>query len=141
MAAVLAEAFAEFRAQYTPGAFAATTPGVEAIEQRFGEGPMWVAEQAGVIVGTASAVPKAAELYVRSVAVLPAARGQRLGQALMREVEEYALAQGFRRMLLSTTPVLTRAIRMYESLGFQRSEEGPYELHGMPLLTMVKELE
>ena len=72
---VLAEAFEAFRPLYTPGAFAATTPSAEVIAGRFGEGPMWVAEAQGTVVGTASAVARGDGLYVRSVAVLPAARG------------------------------------------------------------------
>ena len=140
MARVLAEAFAAFRPLYTPGGFAATTPGAEVIAQRFGEGPMWVAEQDGALVGTASAVVKGTGLYVRSVAVLPAARGQRVGQALMAAVEGYAVAQGCQRMFLSTAPVLTSAIRMYEGLGFARSDEGPHDLYGTALFTMVKAL-
>ena len=140
MASVMAAAFAEFNALYTPGAFAATTPGTEAIAQRFGEGPQWVAERDGAIVGTASAVPTGTRLYVRSVAVLPAARGQRLGARLMRVVEAYALAQGFQRLFLSTTPVLTGAIQMYAVQGFERRAEGPSDLFGQPLFAMVKDL-
>ena len=140
IARVLAESFVAYEPMYTPGAFAATTPSAGLIEQRFGEGPIWVAERQGTIVGTASAVPKGTGLYVRSVAVLPAVRGRQVGQALMQQVEEYALAEGFRLMFLSTTPFLTGAIRLYERIGFQRSGEGPHELHGTPLVTMVKEL-
>ena len=140
IASVLAAAFAEFKVLYTPGAFAATTPGAEAITQRFGEGPQWVAELNEAIVGTAAAEPKGAGLYVRSVAVLPAARGQRLGARLMRMVEAYALAQGFQRLFLSTTPVLTGAIQMYAALGFVRRDEGPSDLFGQPLFMMVKPL-
>jgi ribosomal protein S18 acetylase RimI-like enzyme len=138
MAAVLAEAFAEFKTQYTPGAIAATAPSAEVIAQRFAEGPQWVAEADGVIVGTASAAPKGSGLYVRSLAVAPAARGRRLGARLMRQVEAYARAEGFQRMVLSTTPVLTGAIQMYAALGFERSGEGPWDLFGQPLFTMVK---
>jgi ribosomal protein S18 acetylase RimI-like enzyme len=137
---VLSDSFAAYEPMYTPGAFAATTPSASVIEQRFGEGPIWVAERQGTIVGTASAVPKGTGLYVRSVAVLPSARGRQVGQALMRQVEDYAAAEHLRRMFLSTTPFLTGAIRLYERIGFQRSGEGPHELHGTPLVTMVKEL-
>src|SRR5258707_11563575 len=136
IARVLAESFAAYEPMYTPGAFAATTPSASVIEQRFGEGLIWVAERQGAIVGTASAVPKGTELYVRSVAVLPAARGRQVGQALMRQVEDSAQAEGFQRMFLSTTLFLTGAIRLYERMGFQRSGEGPHELHGTPLVTM-----
>ena len=140
IASVLAAAFADFKALYTPGAFAATTPGAEIIAQRFGEGPQWVAELDGAIVGAASALPKEAGLYVRSVAVLPPARGQRLGAQLMAQVEAYARAQGFPRLFLSTTPVLTGAIQMYAALGFERRDEGSSDLFGQPLFKMVKDL-
>jgi short-subunit dehydrogenase len=40
---------------------------------------------------------------------------------------------------LSTTP-LTRAISLYEQYGFRRSDEGPNNLFGTPLFTMVKVL-
>ena len=140
IARVLVESFAAYEPMYTAGGFAATTPSASLIEQRFSEGPIWVALRPGTIVGTASAVPKATALYVRSVAVLPQARGQQVGRALMRQVEDYALSEGFRRMFLSTTPFLTGAIRLYDRIGFQRSGEGPHELHGTPLVTMFKEL-
>jgi GNAT superfamily N-acetyltransferase len=147
IAAVLAEAFAEFKMLYTPGAFAATTPDVAVIAQRFAEGPLWVAAAGAAaagteetLVGTASAVPKGAGLYVRSVGVVPAARGQRLGARLMAAVEAYVRAEGFQQMFLSTTPVLTGAIEMYAALGFVRREGGPADLFGQPLFTMVKDL-
>jgi len=140
MAVVLAAAFAEFRGLYTPGAFAATTPSAEVIAQRFAEGPQWVAEAAGALVGTASSVPQGNGLYVRSMAVAPAARGQRLGARLMQQVEAYARTNGFQRLFLSTTAVLTSAIQMYAALGFARSAEGPGDLFGQPLFTMEKVL-
>jgi hypothetical protein len=43
-------------------------------------------------------------------------------------------------LFLSTTPFLTHAIVLYEGLGFQRSNEGPHDLFGTPLFTMVKTL-
>ncbi len=140
IAQVLAEAFAEFRPAYTPGGFAATTPGAQEIKLRFGEGPMWVAVREGIIVGTVSAVPKGEALYLRSLAVRPDARGQRLGEALVEQAEEYGVTQGLRCLFLSTTPFLTGAIRLYERVGFVRSEEGPGDLFGTPLFTMRKAL-
>jgi len=140
IARVLAEAFAAFRPLYTPQAYAATTPGADQIVPRFAEGALWVAELDGAIVGTVSVVPRGQALYLRSLAVLPAARGRRLGQALVRQAEAYAAAHGLRRVFLSTTPMLTNAIRLYERLGFVRSGDGPLDLYGTPLFTMLKEL-
>jgi putative acetyltransferase len=140
IASVLYESFAEYKPAYAPEAFAATTPGAGIIEQRFREGPIWVALRQGAIVGTVSAVPMDRALYVRSMAVLPAARGQGIAELLLRQLEGYALARNFQRLFLSTTPFLTGAIRLYERMGFQRSDEGPHDLFGTPLFTMVKEL-
>jgi hypothetical protein len=41
-------------------------------------------------------------------------------------------------MYLSATPFLLRAIQFYENFGFARSAEGPHDLFGTPLFTMVK---
>jgi GNAT superfamily N-acetyltransferase len=140
IAGVLAAAFAEYAPLYTPEGLAATTPPTERIAARLDEGPIWVAVQEDTIVGTVGAVRRGEALYVRSMAVLPAARGQRAGEALLREVEAFARADGATALLLSTTPFLARAIRLYKQWGFAYSEAGPHDLYGTPLLTMVKSL-
>lgn len=137
---VLHEAFVEFESSYIHEAYAATTPGTEQVANRFAEGPLWVAVQDGTIVGTVSAVPKGDALYVRSMAVLSDARGLGIGVLLLAEVESYALAHGHKTLFLSTTPFLTGAIRLYERAGFQRTDDGPHDLFGTPLFTMVKTL-
>src|SRR5438128_7510473 len=90
IAATLRAAFAEFEQLYTPAAFSATTPGANQLAERFAERPIWIAERfaerpiwiaelAETAVGTVSAVPRSLELYIRSMAVLPAARGFGIG--------------------------------------------------------------
>lgn len=140
IAAVLRAAFAEYDALYTAEALAATTPPSERIEQRMHEGPVWVAVRQNAIVGTVAAVPQSKALYVRSMAVLPMARGQGVGRRLFEQVERYAAARGLTRLYLSTTPFLTRAIRLYEGLGFRRTNAGPNDLFGTQLFTMEKVL-
>ena len=140
IAAVLHNAFLEYEALYTPGGLAATTPTSDQIRQRWDEGPVWVALQDDIIIGTVAAVSRGATLYVRSMAVLPTARGLGIGKLLMQHLEQFAVAGGHRRLLLSTTPFLTGAIRLYEQLGFQRTEDGPHALFGTALFTMVKDL-
>ena len=93
-----------------------------------------------VIVGTVSAVPKGAACYVRSMAIVPAARGLGLGRLLLERVEAFAASQGHTYLLLSTTPFLARAIRLYEQVGFRRTADGPHDLYGTPLFSMVKPL-
>lgn len=139
IASVLSESFAEYQPLYTPEGYAATTPSAEQIRARWDEGPVWVAVRAGCVVGTVSAVPRGRELYVRSMAVVPSARGQRAGELLLRRVEEFALAHGHERLTLTTTPFLSRAIRLYERAGFKRSGR-VLDLFGTPLFEMLKDL-
>ncbi len=140
IASILRRAFQEFRPLYTPEAYALTTPDSKAIEQRWLEGPVWVAMLAGKLVGTVAAVPNKGSLYIRSMAVLPQARGKGIGRLLLAEVEREAIERGYRRMLLSTTPFLHAAIRLYEQFGFQKTLEGPHDLAGTPLIGMEKRL-
>jgi GNAT superfamily N-acetyltransferase len=137
---VLRESFAEYEPLYNPDSFAATTPEPAKVLERMREGLMWVVVCGGRVVGTASVVPHRDELYVRGMGVIPAARGQRVGWLLLEHIEEFARTNGFKRMVLSTTPFLDRAIALYERSGFMRTNEGPYDLLGTPLFTMVKVL-
>lgn len=138
VASLLRESFAEYEALYTPAGFAATTPAREEVLKRIGEGPVWVALEDEAVVGTVSAVAKGEALYVRGMAVSPAARGRRVGDSLLRRAEEFARERGLKRIFLSTTPFLSRAIRLYTRHGFERTDEGPDNLHGTPLFTMEK---
>jgi ribosomal protein S18 acetylase RimI-like enzyme len=140
IAAVLRESFAEYKASYTDEAFAATAAASEQIQSRMNEGPVWVAAREAAIIGTVSVVPHSGALYIRGMAVLPSARGLRIGEALLKQVESFASAHGCERLLLSTAPFLARAIRLYERMGFKRSDEGPHDLCGTPLFTMEKEI-
>jgi GNAT superfamily N-acetyltransferase len=138
IAAVLYESFVAYQASYTPAAFTATTPAPAQIRQRLHEGPVWVAVDNDTIVGTLSAVQQGMALYLRSLAVLPAARGQGIGYLLIHQAEWFARAQGARQLLLSTTPFLTQAIQLYTQLGFQPTNDGLHALFGTPLMTMTK---
>jgi ribosomal protein S18 acetylase RimI-like enzyme len=140
IAAVLYESFAEYEPLYTPAAFAATTPASDQLLERMQEGPFWVALEGDRIVGTASVVSKSEGLYIRGMAVLPAARGRKTGWLLLEHMEDFAVQEGLKRLFLSTTPFLTQAIRLYERFGFRRIAAGPHDLLGTPLFTMEKTL-
>ena len=58
---------------------------------------------------------------------------------MLEIVEGFAREIGDKRLFLSTPPFLERAIRLYESVGFRRSSEGPFDLHGTPIYTMIKD--
>jgi GNAT superfamily N-acetyltransferase len=140
IARLLYEAFVEYESLYTAAAFAATAPAAQVLKNRWEEGPVWVALQGGRIVGTVAAVRKGSGLYIRSMGILPAARGQRLGRSLLERAENFARQLGLGRLYLSTTPLLHRAMRLYERFGFVPTDEGPHELEGTPLYTMEKAL-
>jgi GNAT superfamily N-acetyltransferase len=139
IARLLHAAFVEFKPLYTPGGFAATTPSADQIRPRFAEGPIWVAESGGGVVGTVAAVVSAGGVYVRSMAVDPAARGRGIAGRLLHAVERFAERERQRRLFLSTTPFLHAAIHLYEQAGFRRTGETS-DLSGTPLLTMAKDL-
>ena len=139
IASVLFDSFAEYEPLYTPEAFAATTPNEAVIKKRFDQaGEIWVAVSGEKIVGTATAVPDGDALYVRSMAVLPEARGAGIGLRLLMETENYAARAGFERLTLTTTPFLRRAIELYEKFGFAAC--GSSDLYGTPLIKMEKKL-
>lgn len=138
IALLLAAAFAEYQSLYTPDGYAATAITREKVLRRIEEGPVWVTHSGELILGTVSVVLKGKSLYLRGMAVLPAARGQRIGELLLAHVQKFAASTGFQRLFLSTTPFLDRAIRLYEDFGFRRTSEGPDDLFGTPLFTMEK---
>ena len=140
VASLMHESFVEFRSLYTEAAFLATTPKVDQLGRRLEEGPVWIATIEDKIVGTVSAVERGNDLYIRGMAVLPSARGHRLGELLLKQTEDFGGERNCRRLVLSTTPFLHRAIKLYERNGFRRTDEPPHDLFGTPLFTMVKML-
>ena len=141
VASVMKLSFLEYELLYTREAFLATTPEPNQLAIRMEEGPLWVVEHGSSIVGTVAAVRRGNDLYIRGMAVLPTARGLRLGQLLLEQADEFARAEHCGQLVLSTTPFLHRAIRLYEGAGFSRTDEGSHELFGTPLFTMIKNLE
>jgi len=138
VAYLLRDAFREFERLYTRAGYAATTPEPAVVRDRLREGPTWLAELDGHIVGTVSAVLRDGAIYVRSMAVAPGARGRSVGRRLMDEPMQLAVERNAARLFLSTTPFLFSAIRLYESLGFRRTGEPPHDLLGTPLVTMAR---
>jgi putative acetyltransferase len=138
IASVLLESFIEYKSHYTPEGFAATTPSSAQIQDRLTEGLTWVVTSSDRIVGTVSVVPRDDSLYVRGMAIVPAARGKGVGKLLLRQVELYASEFSYQRLFLSTTPFLERAISLYEHYGFKRTSAGPDDLFGTPIFTMEK---
>ncbi len=136
---LLDASFVEFKHLYTPQAYRSSTPTSDEVRARLTEGTIWTAHLQGTIVGTVSVLPAGDELFVRSLAVHPTARGRGVAKSLLRVVESLATAQRFRRLTLTTTPFLLDAIGLYERAGFHLSGEESAP-HGTRLLTMRKDL-
>lgn len=136
--AILAEAFAEYESLYTKKGYAATVPEIRIIKNRFDEGEIWVVALEKKIVGTVSVISDDKSLYIRSMAILPEARGNKIGERLLECVENYAVRNSYQKLTLSTTPFLERAIALYKKFGFARA--GSSNLHGTPLVKMEKNL-
>src|SRR5437879_7691633 len=97
IASLLFESFAEYESLYAAEGFSATAITAEQTANRIAEGPVWVALLGDKIVGTVSVLPKGDSLYLRGMAVLPATRGQRIGELLLAHVEQFAARENFQR--------------------------------------------
>ncbi len=107
----------------------------EAIEAfTSGKARLWVAEDAGKVVGSIAIVghsPEAAQL--RWFLVHPSARGQGLGHRLLKEAIELSRASGYQTVFLWTLSNLDAAIHLYRTFGFQKTEEATHQIWGKTL--------
>lgn len=79
------------------------------------------------------------EAHIRMLGILAEMRGRGAGRALMAECERRAREAGKQLMTLHTTQKMTVAQRMYESLGYSKSEDHVFP-DGFVLLGYSKEL-
>lgn len=86
----------------------------------------WIVEHQGKVVGGGGVAPLACSApdicELQKMYFLPEVRGFGVARELALRAMEYARQRGFRRCYLETTSSLTRAIRLYESLGFELIE-------------------
>jgi putative acetyltransferase len=85
-------------------------------------GEFWVVTQAGIIVGTAGYYPcNRADLAVeiRKMYLMPSIRGQGLGKYLLHQLESAIRARGHRQIWIETASILTEAVALYTSQGYQ----------------------
>lgn len=84
-------------------------------------GAIVVAVLAGEVVGTAAIVPHGpGEMELAKVTVCRAARGAGLGRRLTDACVTEARTRGARRLVLVSSSKLRSALRLYESMGFER---------------------
>jgi GNAT superfamily N-acetyltransferase len=93
---------------------------------------LWLAERAGVTVGSIAIVPAdedgAAQL--RWFLVHPAARGRGLGRRLIGAALDFCRAAGYERVFLWTVTGLESAAHLYRGAGFRRTHAEPHARWG-----------
>jgi len=137
IAALIFEAFAPFRDEYTPDAFEYTAVSADKVRERFDEGPMWLAIANGEVVGTVSGLLEEERFYIRSMAIKPSAQRGGIGQRLLETLETFARDAGYKKLYLYTTFVLPGARRLYEKNRFYVLRETPpeewYDMGGLEM--------
>jgi len=101
---------------------------------------VYVANEAGRIVGVAATERRDTGLYLDRLAVDPAKQGTGLGSWLLLRLEEVARSRGDRAMSLQTAEMMEHLLRLYGRHGFEIVSRGPPD-HGKDphtRVTMVK---
>lgn len=84
----------------------------------------WIVEHEGQVVGGGGVAPLACSApdicELQKMYFLPSVRGLGLARELALRAMDFARQRGFRRCYLETTGSLTRAIKLYQSLGFEQ---------------------
>jgi [ribosomal protein S18]-alanine N-acetyltransferase len=119
--ACLAAAFAPYRDQYTPEAFADTVMDAASVQERLREMCVFVALSEGRVVGTIGCKANGEEGHLRGMAVLPEWQGRPLALSLLEAAEAELRRGGCTLVTLDTTTPLQRAIRFYRRNGYASS--------------------
>ena len=123
IARVIRDVSAEFGLTADKG-YTVSDPNLDRLFELYSEAnsAYWIVEHQGKVLGGGGVAPlacSAADICeLQKMYFLPEARGFGLARDLALRAMDYARQQGFRRCYLETTASLTRAIKLYESLGF-----------------------
>jgi ribosomal protein S18 acetylase RimI-like enzyme len=137
--AITLEAYAEFEAQLSQEWWRYYRRDLAAVAERAKQGRYLVAVEAGTLVGAVALVAQNGTPWIRTLAVLPAARGKGIGRRLTEVCIEAARAAGAEAIGLNTTFLMPVAKAMYERMGFQQVGEhtdwpaGAYWTYSMSL--------
>ncbi len=146
IAKVIRDVSAEFGLTADKG-FTVADPNLDRLFELYSEAnsAYWVVELDGKIVGGGGVAPlQCSEVDIcelQKMYFMPAIRGMGMARELAMLAMDYARERGFKRCYLETTASLTRAIRLYEHLGFKHID-GPMGCTGHVdcEVTMLKNL-
>jgi ribosomal protein S18 acetylase RimI-like enzyme len=138
---LLEEVYGDFQPHFPGDLWQAYLGEIVDVRSRLGGSEVIVAETAGRLVGTVGFYPEASRsalerwpvgwASIRTLAVLPDARGKGVGEALARECLRRARERGAPAVGLHTNPFMAAANRLYERLGFRRAPEFDIEIGEM----------
>jgi ribosomal protein S18 acetylase RimI-like enzyme len=130
---LLAVVYGSFRPHLPPEVWPAYIGEIVDVRARLADSELVVAADAGRLVGTVAFFPDASRsalerwpegwASIRTLAVIPEARGRGVGEALALECVRRARERGVSTVGLHTHPSMVSATRLYERLGFRRAPE------------------
>jgi len=95
---------------------------------------IWIVEKDGQIAGSVAIVEASlSEAQLRWMLLTPELRGRGIGRFLVEEALDFCKDQGYSTVFLWTVSLLTVATRLYQSVGFQLTEEKTHSIWGAQL--------
>jgi N-acetylglutamate synthase-like GNAT family acetyltransferase len=95
---------------------------------------IWIVEQDGQIAGSIAIVAASQnEAQLRWMLLTPDIRGHGLGRYLVETALDFSKEQGYSTVFLWTVSLLTVATSLYQSVGFQLTEEKTHRIWGAEL--------
>lgn len=140
MLACIRAAFAQYQGRLDPPS-SAEHKTIALMRAELADARALVAEQAGQLVACVLLHRRGDGMYLDRLAVLPSHRGQHIGDALLRAVEQIARAEGASRLSLSVRLALEAQQDYYRRRGFVHASFGTHPGYARPTYrTMYKPL-
>ena len=109
-------------------------PLAEFVKSQTARERIWIAEQVGKIAGSIAIVKSSDdEAQLRWLLLHPDVRGFGIGRALIEEALAFCRTANYSSVFLWTVSILTIATKLYQSVGFRKTEEKTRELWGTVL--------
>jgi N-acetylglutamate synthase-like GNAT family acetyltransferase len=97
-------------------------------------GRIWIVEKDGQVAGSVAIVEVAErEAQLRWMLLTADLRGYGLGRHLVEQALDFCKEQGYTTVFLWTVSILTPAVKLYQSVGFQLTEEKTHQIWGAEL--------
>jgi N-acetylglutamate synthase-like GNAT family acetyltransferase len=103
---------------------------------------IWIVEKDGQVAGSVAIVEASKkEAQLRWMLLTPDLRGYGLGRFLVETALDFCREQGYSTVFLWTVSLLAVATKLYQSVGFQLTEEKTHQIWGTKLTEQRYDLE